>query len=72
MFSLALSNDFQLRSYLWLQRDAVDALALALVCHIRIDLRGLHVLVSEHVLDGVDACSCIHLQGTECMSATVE
>ena len=49
----------------WLQRNAVDALALALVSHVRIDLSGLHVLVSEHVLDGVNARTCINLQGTE-------
>ena len=72
MFSLALSNDFQLRSCLWLQRDAVDALALALVCHIRIDLSGLHVLVSEHVLDGVDARTCINLQGAESMTGAMK
>ena len=72
MFSLALSNDFQLRSYLWLQRDAVDALALAFVSHVRIDLGGLHILVSEHVLDGVDARTCINLQGAECMTGAVE
>lgn len=28
--------------------------------------------MSEHVLDGVDSCSCINLQGTESVTGTVE
>ena len=56
-----LPYDFQLRSYLWLQRNTVDALALTLVCHVRIDLSGRDVLVTQHVLDGIDACTRIHL-----------
>ena len=56
-----LPYDFQLRSYLWLQRNTVDALALTLVCHVRIDLSGRDVLVTQHVLDGIDACTSIHL-----------
>ena len=72
MFSLALPNDFQLWSCLWFQRDAVDTLALAFVSHVRIDLGGFHILVTEHVLDGVDARSCINLQGAESMTGAVE
>lgn len=56
-----MTYDFQLRSYLWLQRNTVDALALTLVCHVRIDLCGRDVLVTQHELNGIDACSCIHL-----------
>lgn len=56
-----LPYDFQLRSYLWLQHNTVDALALTLVCHVRIDLSGRDVLVTQHVLDGIDACTRIHL-----------
>ena len=59
-------------SYLWLQRDAVDRLALALVSHVRINLSCFHVLVTEHVLDGVDARSCINLQGAESMTGAME
>ena len=44
---LSLPDDFQLRSYLRLQRDAVDTLTLALVSYVRIDLSGFHVLVSN-------------------------
>ena len=56
-----LPYDFQLRSYLWLQRDTVDALALALVSHRSVDLSGRNVFVTQHVLNGIDACSCIYL-----------
>ena len=59
-------------SYLWLQRDAVDRLALALISHVRIDLSGFHVLVTQHVLDSVDTRTCINLQGAEGMTGTVE
>ena len=58
---LALSNDFQLWNYPWLQCDAVYGFSFALVSHIRIDLSGFHILVAQHMLDGIDACSCIHL-----------
>ena len=69
---LTLSDNFQLWNYLWLQRDTVDALTFALVCHVGIDLGCFHVFVSEHVLDGVDACSCINLQGAKGMAGAVE
>ncbi len=60
--SSSLPDHFQLWSSLWLQGDAVDALALAFVSHVRIDLRGLDILVTEHVLNGVDSCTSINLQ----------
>ena len=44
--SSSLSNNLQLWSSLWLQSDAVHALALALVSHVRIDLSGLDVFVT--------------------------
>jgi len=60
--SSSLSDHFQLWSCLWLQGDAVHALALAFVSHIRIDLSGLDVLVTKHVLNYIDASSSINLQ----------
>ena len=67
-----LFHYLQLKCNLWLQRDAVDRLALALISHVSINLSGFHVLVSEHVLDGIDTCSCINLQGAESMTGAVE
>ena len=73
LINISLSDDdFQLWRYLWLQRDAIDTLALALVCHVCVNLSGFHVLVSEHVLDGVDTRTGINLQGTESMTGTME
>ena len=67
-----LFHYLQLKCNLWLQRDAVDRLALALVSHVCIDLSGFHVLVSEHVLDGIDTRTCINLQGAKGMAGAVE
>ena len=70
--SSSLSDHFQLWSRLWLQCDAVHALSLALVSHVRIDLCGLNVLVTEHVLNGVDSCTSINLQRAESVAYAVE
>ena len=48
-----------------LEGDAVDAFALAAVGHVGVDLGGFHVLVAEHMLHGVDARPCLHLQRPE-------
>lgn len=58
---MSLSNHFQLYRLGWLQRNAVDGLALGVVSHVRIDLSGRDVLMTQHVLDCIDACSCIDL-----------
>ena len=58
---LDLSDNFQLWSYPWLQCDAVYRFSFAFVSHGCIDLSGFHVLVSQHVLDCIDACTSIHL-----------
>ena len=56
-----LADNLQLHVLCSLQCYAVDGLTLALVCHRSIDLSGRNVLVAEHVLDGIDTCSCINL-----------
>ena len=66
-----MPNYFQLWNSLWLQRDTVDALTLALVSHVGIYLGGFHVLVTEHVLDCVDSRTCIYLQGAEGVTGTM-
>ena len=58
---MLLSYDFQLHRLHRFERDAVYRLALALVSHRSIDLSCGNILVTQHVLDGVDARTCIHL-----------
>ena len=54
-----------------LQRNPVNGLALALVCHRGIDLRRGHVLVAENMLDGIDAGAGLDLQRAESVAAAV-
>ena len=44
-----------------LQRYLVHGLALALVGHSGIDLCSRDILVTEHVLDGIDTGACLDL-----------
>ena len=60
---MSLPYNFQWHRLHRFEHDAIDTLTLALVSHRGIELGGLHVLMSEHVLDDVDARTCINLQG---------
>jgi len=54
-----------------LQRNPVNGLALRLIGHRGIDLRGRNILMAEDMLDGIDTGACLNLQRAECVAAAV-
>ena len=64
-------SDLHLGDFGRFQGNLVNGLAFALVGHRSIDLCRGDILMAKDMLDGIDAGAGLHLQGSQCMTATV-